>query len=61
MRKLHSLTPVTYSSKLLGMSSFAAFLRLELSRVIFNCGGISAALYPHFPGGCRVSRTRNYS
>ncbi|RJT27317.1 hypothetical protein D6029_02915 [Buttiauxella izardii] len=30
---LHSLTPVTYLSKLLGISSLAAYLQLELFRL----------------------------
>ncbi|PLM62512.1 hypothetical protein DDJ70_04890 [Klebsiella michiganensis] len=33
VRWLHSLTPVTYSCKLLGTPSLAAFLQLELFRV----------------------------
>ena len=33
VRWLRSLTPVTYSSKLLGIHSLAAFLQLELFRV----------------------------
>ncbi|TDX18588.1 hypothetical protein EDF88_1075 [Buttiauxella sp. BIGb0552] len=30
---LHSLTPVTYFRKLLGIRSFAAYLQLELFRL----------------------------
>ncbi len=33
VRWLHSLTRITYSSKLIGIPSFAAFLQLELFRV----------------------------
>ncbi|RAU32064.1 hypothetical protein DBY73_017995 [Enterobacter sp. RIT418] len=33
VRWLHSFTPVTYSCKLLGIHSLAAFLQLELFRV----------------------------
>jgi hypothetical protein len=39
VRWLHSLTPVTYWCKLLGMSSLAACLQLELSRVIMKITG----------------------
>ncbi|MBW5958870.1 hypothetical protein CFM97_00610 [Klebsiella michiganensis] len=35
---LHSFTPVTYSCKLLGISSLAAFMPLELFRVKINLG-----------------------
>ncbi|PWD72366.1 hypothetical protein DF215_04300 [Pectobacterium versatile] len=33
MRWLHSVTRITYLSKLIGIPSFAAFLKLELFRV----------------------------
>ncbi len=55
VRWLHSLTPVAYFSKLLGMSSFATFLQLELFRVYTVEGGIPLTLA--FASSCAAQRT----
>ncbi len=54
VRWLRSVTRITYSSKLIGIPSLAAFTQLELFRVYFNDGEGNAGT-----GGCQVKFESN--